>query len=47
MLCYVMLCYVMLCGYYVPGMILLCDLTGAMRLDRDKDTSVHVSVCTS
>jgi hypothetical protein len=26
-------------------MILLLDLQGAMRLDRSKDTSVHVSTC--
>jgi hypothetical protein len=34
-------------GYEVPGMILLCDLKGAMQLDHSKDMSVHVSVCTS
>jgi hypothetical protein len=29
-------------GYEVPGMILLRDLKGAMRLDRNKDMSLHV-----
>jgi len=31
-----------LCDYEVPGMILLRDLKGAVRLDRSKDMSVHV-----
>jgi len=35
------------CDYEVPGMILLRDLKGVMRLDRSKDTSVRVSVGTS
>jgi hypothetical protein len=35
------------CGREVPGMILLRDLKGAMRLDHSKDMSVHVSTCTS
>jgi hypothetical protein len=35
------------CGYEVPRMILMHDLKGAMRLDRSKDMSVHVSTCTS
>jgi hypothetical protein len=35
------------CAYDVPGMILLHDLKGTMRLDRSKDMSVHVSTCTS
>jgi hypothetical protein len=35
------------CDYEVPGMILLRNLQGAMRLDRSKDMSVHVSTCTS
>jgi hypothetical protein len=35
------------CGYEVPGTILLRDSKGAMRLDRSKDTSVHVSTCTN
>jgi len=30
------------CGCEVPGMILLHNLKGAMRLDRSKDMSVHV-----
>jgi hypothetical protein len=34
-----------LCGYEVPGMILLRDLMGAMRLGRSKDMSVHVLTC--
>jgi hypothetical protein len=34
-------------GYEVPGMNLLRDLRGAMRLDRSEDMSVHVSTCTS
>jgi hypothetical protein len=33
--------------YEVPGMTLLRDLKGAMRLDLSKDMSVHVSTCTS
>jgi len=33
--------------YEVPGMILLCYLKGAMRLDRNEDISVHVSTCIS
>jgi hypothetical protein len=33
------------CGCEVPGMVLLRDLKGAMRLDRRKDTSVRVSAC--
>jgi len=35
------------CGYDVPGMVLLCDLKVAMRIDRSKDMSVYVSVCIS
>jgi hypothetical protein len=35
-----------LCDYDVPGMILLLDLKGAVRLDRSKHTSVRVSFCT-
>jgi hypothetical protein len=35
------------CGCEVTGMILLSDLKGAMRLDRSKDMSMHVSTCTS
>jgi uncharacterized metal-binding protein len=31
----------------IPGIILLQDLRGAMRLDGSKDMSVHVSACTS
>jgi hypothetical protein len=31
----------------VPGIILLRYFKGAMRLDRSKDMSVHVSTCTS
>jgi hypothetical protein len=34
------------CGYEVPGMVLLRDLKGAMRLDRSRDMSVYVSTCT-
>jgi hypothetical protein len=34
-------------GYEVPGMILLRDLKGAMRLDRSKDMSMRVSTCTN
>jgi len=30
------------CAYEVPGMIILPDLKGAMRLDVSKDMSVHV-----
>jgi hypothetical protein len=33
-------------GYEVAGVILLRCLNGAMRLDRSKDMSVHVSTCT-
>jgi hypothetical protein len=36
-----------LCGYEVAGIILLRELEGAMRLDRSKDMSVHVSACSS
>jgi hypothetical protein len=35
------------CGCEVYRIILLRDLKGAMRLDRSKDMSVHVSTCTS
>jgi len=35
------------CGYEVPGMILLLDSEGVIRLDRSKDMSVHVSTCAS
>jgi hypothetical protein len=35
------------CSYEVPGLILLCYLKGAIRLDRNKNMSVHVSTCTS
>jgi hypothetical protein len=35
------------CGYEVHGIILLRNLKGAVRLDRGKDMSVHVSTCTS
>lgn len=31
----------------VPRNILLCDLKGFMRLDRNKDISVHVQTCIS
>jgi len=31
----------------IPGMILLCNLEGAMQFDCSKDMSVHVSTCTS
>jgi len=34
-------------GCEVPGMIILHILKGAMQLDHSKDTSVHVSTCTS
>jgi len=34
-------------GHEAPGMILLGNLKGALRLDRSKDTSLHVSTCTS
>jgi hypothetical protein len=34
------------CDYDVPGMILLLDLKGAMRLDHSEDMSVRVSPCT-
>jgi len=34
-------------GCEVPGMILLCDLQGAMQLDCSKHMSVHVSTCAS
>jgi len=34
-------------GYEVPGMALLCDLSGAVQLDSNKDTSVNVSTCKS
>jgi len=30
------------CGYDITKIILLCDLNGAMRLDRNKDMSVRV-----
>jgi hypothetical protein len=30
------------CGYEVPGMVLLRDFKGAMRLAPSKDVSVHV-----
>jgi hypothetical protein len=36
-----------LCGYEVYGMILLRDLKKAMRLERSKHISVHVSTCIS
>jgi hypothetical protein len=32
-------------SYEVPGMILLCDLRGAMQFDHSIDMSVHVSTC--
>jgi hypothetical protein len=35
------------CDFEVPGVILLRELKKAMRLDRSKDMSVHVSICTS
>jgi hypothetical protein len=35
------------CGYDVPGMFLLRDLKGSMRLDRSKNMSVHISICVS
>jgi hypothetical protein len=35
------------CGHEVPRRILLCYLKGAMRLDRRKDMSMHVSTCIS
>jgi hypothetical protein len=35
------------CSYEVPEMILLHYLKGAMRVDRNKDMSLHVSTCTS
>jgi hypothetical protein len=34
-------------GREVPGMILLRDLQGAVRLDRSKNVFVHVSTCAS
>jgi hypothetical protein len=34
-------------GYEVPGIILLRVLKGALRFDRGKDMSVHISTCTS
>jgi hypothetical protein len=34
-------------GYEVPGLILLRDLKGAMRLHRSKGMSVHISTCLS
>jgi hypothetical protein len=34
-------------GSHVPGMILLRNLKGAKRLDREKDVSAHVLACTS
>jgi hypothetical protein len=33
------------CGYQVPGVMLLRDVNGTMRLDRSKDMTVHVSIC--
>jgi hypothetical protein len=35
-----------LCGCEVPGIILLRDLKGAVRLDRSKFMSLQVSTCT-
>jgi len=35
------------CGSEVPGMILVSDLKGIVRLDRSKDKFVHVSTCTN
>jgi hypothetical protein len=34
------------CDYEVHGTVLLSDFMGAMRLDRSKDMSMHVSTCT-
>jgi hypothetical protein len=36
-----------MCGYEVQGIILLRDLMGAIRLDRNEDMAVHNSSCTS
>jgi len=41
------ICLFTWCGYEVSGMILLRHLKGAVRLDRSKDKSVHVSTCAS
>jgi len=35
-----------MCGCEVPGVILLRDINGTMRLNHSKDVSVHVSACT-
>jgi hypothetical protein len=35
------------CDYEAPGMILLCDLKGAIQLDCSENMSVHVSTCTT
>jgi hypothetical protein len=35
------------CGYEVPGIVLLPELKGDMRLDRSNDISVYVSTCTA
>jgi hypothetical protein len=36
------------CDYYkVPGMTSFLDFKGAMRLDRNKVISMHISTCTS
>jgi len=40
-------CALTRCGYEVLGMILLCNLKGAMRLHRNKAMSAHVQICTS
>jgi hypothetical protein len=37
----------MMCGNEFPGMILLCDFKGAIRLDHSKYLSVLVSTCAS
>jgi len=45
--CNVGMWIVLICGYEVPGMFLLRDSQGAMRLGRYKDMSIHVSTWTS
>jgi len=41
---FLLLCHTW-CGYEVSGMILLCDLQGAIWLDHSDNMSVHVSTC--
>jgi hypothetical protein len=43
---YIYTCIHTWCGYEVPRMILLRDLEGAMRINRSKSMSLHVSTCT-